>query len=157
MKFIKFKLISLIYFLEKCIDVISLFLINNLKEKYGMVYLIFSIKIFFTFLFKFIYYFLYVLLLFLMSIKYIWLKDKKYFIYFKRLIILFFFWIIFGYLLTFKYIAYLCLFIYLFIIIKNIYKQKPKSILDLFLICNKYITSFYLKIKHKVISMIKLL
>lgn len=117
----------------------------------------FSIKIFCTFIFKFIYYLLYILLLFLISIKYLSSKDDRYLIYFKRFLLVVFFFIIFDYLSTFKYTAYLFFSVYLFIIIKNIYTQKPKSIIDVLIICNNNITSLYFKIKRKVILMIKLL
>lgn len=157
MKFIKLKLIKFIYFLEKIIDIISLFFINNLKEESAWIYLMFSIKIFCTFIFKFIYYLLYILLLFLISIKYLSSKDDRYLIYFKRFLLVVFFFIIFDYLSTFKYTAYLFFSVYLFIIIKNIYTQKPKSIIDVLIICNNNITSLYFKIKRKVILMIKLL
>lgn len=158
MKYLKLKLIKLIYFLEQIIDIFSLFFIHNLnKEQFGWIYFMFSIKIVVTFIFKLIYYFLYILLLFLMSIKYLTSFDNRYLIYFRRWWVVVFFFITFDYISTFQYIAFLFIFVYLFLIIKYIYKQKPESIIDLFIICNNYITCLYLKIKHKVISMIKLL
>lgn len=81
LNFVKKKLDKFIIYLEYIYNRLIQFLQLNLKEE--RIYLIFFFRISITYSFMFIYYILYVVLLFLLSLKYLKTKDQNYFSYLK--------------------------------------------------------------------------